>query len=201
MSRYFADYPQYLGAQRCCNIKTRGPEGPVGPPGPAGVGERGWTGPAGQSFTGPTGKGCRGATGPAGPAGSSVSMIGGLATLSSPGDNTNIRYFGAYVAGSGLGGEAIESNATTIIPLNCTISNLYVNLSTPAGLQNSYTFTIRKNGVDTTISVPISGINTSGNDTSNTSTFNSGDTFTISSVPSGIPNNTEVRWSCRLTNP
>ena len=69
MSRYYANYPQYLGAQKCCDLRTRGPEGPEGPPGPAGVGQRGETGPAGQSFTGPTGRGCRGATGEPGPAG------------------------------------------------------------------------------------------------------------------------------------
>lgn len=66
MSRYYANYSQYLGAQRCCDLRTQGPAGPAGPPGPAGVGERGWTGPAGESYTGPTGKGCRGPTGPAG---------------------------------------------------------------------------------------------------------------------------------------
>lgn len=66
MSRYYANYPQYLGAQKCCNLRTQGPVGPEGPPGPAGVGERGWTGPAGESYTGPTGRGCRGPTGPAG---------------------------------------------------------------------------------------------------------------------------------------
>ena len=78
MSRYYANYPQYLGAQKCCNIRTQGPEGPVGPQGPAGVGERGWTGPAGQSFTGPTGRGCRGGTGEQGPTGPGI-PFGGVA--------------------------------------------------------------------------------------------------------------------------
>jgi hypothetical protein len=67
MSRYYANYPQYLGAQKCCDLRTQGPVGPQGPPGPAGVGERGWTGPPGHSFTGPTGRGCRGPTGEPGP--------------------------------------------------------------------------------------------------------------------------------------
>lgn len=66
MSRYYKNYTQYLGAQKCCDLRTQGPVGPEGPRGPAGVGERGWTGPAGESYTGPTGKGCRGPTGPAG---------------------------------------------------------------------------------------------------------------------------------------
>jgi hypothetical protein len=69
MSRYYANYPQYLGAQKCCDLRTQGPVGPQGPAGPAGVGERGMTGPAGQSLTGPTGRGCRGPTGEQGPTG------------------------------------------------------------------------------------------------------------------------------------
>ena len=57
MSRYYVNYPQYLGAQKCCDLRTQGPAGPQGPQGPpGGVGDRGWTGPAGQSFTGPTGR-------------------------------------------------------------------------------------------------------------------------------------------------
>ena len=78
MSRYYTNYPQYLGAQKCCDLRTQGPVGPQGPAGPAGVGERGMTGPAGQSLTGPTGRGCRGPTGeqgPTGPAGAKSFII------------------------------------------------------------------------------------------------------------------------------
>ena len=35
MSNYYSNYGQYLGAQRCCNSKTPGPQGLVGPTGPA----------------------------------------------------------------------------------------------------------------------------------------------------------------------
>jgi hypothetical protein len=49
MSRYYPNYPQYLGAQKCCDLRTQGPIGLQGPPGPAGVGERGWTGPTGAT--------------------------------------------------------------------------------------------------------------------------------------------------------
>lgn len=76
MSRYYANYTQYLGAQKCCDLRTQGPVGPEGPRGPAGVGERGWTGPTGESYTGPTGRGCRGPTGPAGPAGGPTGATG-----------------------------------------------------------------------------------------------------------------------------
>jgi hypothetical protein len=69
MSRYYANYGQYLGAQRCCDFRGQGPVGPQGPTGPSAIGERGFTGPKGDSVTGPTGRGCKGDTGPAGPQG------------------------------------------------------------------------------------------------------------------------------------
>jgi hypothetical protein len=56
MSNYYANYTQYLGAQKCCSIRTQGPQGADGPTGPAGgFGQRGWTGPTGSGPTGPTG--------------------------------------------------------------------------------------------------------------------------------------------------
>lgn len=56
MSNYYANYNQYLGAQKCCNIKTQGPVGPVGPVGPASIGPIGNTGSQGPTgITGPTG--------------------------------------------------------------------------------------------------------------------------------------------------
>ena len=66
MSRNYANYSQYLGAQRCCDSRGQGPVGPQGPTGPGAVGPIGNTGPSGSSVTGPTGRGCMGPTGPSG---------------------------------------------------------------------------------------------------------------------------------------
>lgn len=67
MSNYYGNYSQYLGAMKCCDLRTQGPEGPTGPTGPAGIGERGMTGTAGaQGAQGPTGRSCIGPTGPQG---------------------------------------------------------------------------------------------------------------------------------------
>jgi hypothetical protein len=66
MSKYYGNYSQYLGAQRCCDIRVQGSQGPAGPAGPASIGPVGNTGPSGISYTGPTGRGCKGATGEAG---------------------------------------------------------------------------------------------------------------------------------------
>jgi len=49
MSSYYGNYNQYLGAQRCCNLKTQGPQGPQGPTGASAVGPQGPTG-SGKTF-------------------------------------------------------------------------------------------------------------------------------------------------------
>jgi len=69
MSRNYTSYPQYLGALKCCDLRSQGPQGPPGPTGPSAVGQQGYTGPTGASVTGPTGRSCKGDTGPPGPAG------------------------------------------------------------------------------------------------------------------------------------
>jgi hypothetical protein len=209
MSRYYSNYPQYLGAQKCCDLRTQGPVGPEGPTGPAGIGERGMTGPAGQSFTGPTGRGCRGPTGEPGPAGANISMLGGLSVISTTSDNINLRYFGAYASNIGtsntLSVTSTESNVVTLMPFNCLISNFYVYLDTAPGSETSYTFTIRKNNIDTSVSVNISNLSNSGSNLVNSVIFNAGDILTLSSTPTlspsaTAPNLTSIRWSCKLTS-
>jgi hypothetical protein len=63
MSRNYGSYSQYLGSQRCCNLKTPGSQGPAGPTGASAVGPQGPTGSAGPAG-GPTGT--QGPTGPPG---------------------------------------------------------------------------------------------------------------------------------------
>jgi len=193
MSRSYANYPQYLGALKCCDLRGQGPPGPQGPPGESAIGQIGPTGTQGN--IGPTGP-----QGNIGPEANMNSMLGGLASLSLIGSNIGDRYFGAYVAGIDLEGTPTESNATTIIPFNCTISNFYVYLTTPPGIFRSYTFTIRKNNINTSIVVSIANDNVLDSNTTNAVSFNSGDTFTIISTPTNAPNFTNIRWSCRLTN-
>ena len=69
MSRNYANYPQYLGALKCCDLRSQGPLGPLGPTGPSAIGQMGPTGSTGPSVTGPTGRSCKGDTGAKGPTG------------------------------------------------------------------------------------------------------------------------------------
>ena len=67
MSNFYINNTQYLGALKCCSVRTSGPVGPIGPRGLPGIGPTGYTGYTGP--TGPTGRSCRGPTGPTGPTG------------------------------------------------------------------------------------------------------------------------------------
>ena len=190
MSRYYANYPQYLGAQKCCDLRTQGPVGPAGPTGPASIGERGWTGPTG--YTGATGP--RGETGPARPG---ASMIGGVVGPLSP---SVIQYFGPFLGGFDINPSTSELDSITYIPFNCTMSQMYIQLNEVPGSNTGYTFTVYKNMNEDGISVTISGNEQTGSNTSSSMTFNAGDTITVACIPFGGPMSASVRWSAKLEN-
>jgi hypothetical protein len=60
MSNYYTNYSSYLGANRCCNLKSQGPQGPAGPQGPGAIGPAGVQGPVNprnmQDAEGPSNK-------------------------------------------------------------------------------------------------------------------------------------------------
>lgn len=229
MSRYYNNYTQYLGAQRCCTLKTQGGEGPTGPTGPSIIGPRGYTGPTGESITGPTGRSCKGDTGDTGPTGegvtgptgegvtgptgegvtgptgptgatsSSISILGGVATI--PGTSTGVTsYFGGYVAGTTLNVSTTEANTQTIIPFNCVVSNFYVYSTVAMSVTTGYQFTIRKNSVNSTVTATLNSASQTASNTANSVTFSAGDVFTIESVPSNSPNATTIRWTCQINS-
>jgi hypothetical protein len=192
----------YEGSSTYSHIHTS--FGPISFTGPQGI--QGVTGPTG--FTGPTGPiGIQGVTGPTGLQGvtgssnTSGSIIGGFVQDIK---RSNTTYFGLYIASYSLMATTNELLAVSIIPLNCILSRFYVNLSAAAsGTTGSYTFIIRKNGVNTSLSVTIIDGSASGNNLINSVIFNSGDTFTIAAVPSTSPtpdDNIDVRWSCLVTS-
>jgi len=74
-----------------------------------------------------------------------------------------------------------------------TIGNLHVKLSTPPGAGRSYTLALVKNGVDTAVSVVISGTDTEGS-TEDTVEVEDGDTLSIKSTPSGYPAQAYMKW-------
>lgn len=69
-NKQYGSYIQYLGANRCCDIRVQGPQGPQGPQGKQSVGPAGYQGATGiKGAQGATGRGCAGPTGAKGPQG------------------------------------------------------------------------------------------------------------------------------------
>ena len=127
MSR-FANYQQYLGAQRCCDLRGVGPQGPQGPQGePGPIGPVGHTG---LSVTGPTGnRGCRGPTGPnGGPPGDTGPTGPKTFVIDHPYDINKYLVHaclegpesGVYYRGEG----AITNNTSTVIELPYYVNRL-----------------------------------------------------------------------------
>ena len=134
MSRFFNDYNQYLGSQRCCNLRTQGNPGPEGPTGPAIIGPRGNTGPAGESVTGPTGRGCRGPTGEPGPAGGPTGQTGPIG--GSPWSPSYYQGVTGYT-GTGYTGDVIVFGALYVQGgIDPTYLALEPQSSGPAGFTN-----------------------------------------------------------------
>lgn len=85
-------------------------------------------------------------------------------------------------------GIAAESSLQVPSPLAGTLQNLYVVLDASPGTSKTWTFNLRVNA-STGPTVAISGANTSGNDTSNTSAVSAGDLVSVQGVPTNSPNN------------
>jgi hypothetical protein len=172
--------------------------GPIGPTGPIGIqgfsgnttntGATGYTGPPGEGRIGPIGQ-----RGPQGPAGTPKSIIGGSATTT----NSQTTFLGFFKNENSL---IDESKVQYAMPFSGTLSKFYIiiNETATTGIDTgSRTFTIRKNGISTNVSVIFNNATTLiKNDATNSVSFNEGDLLSISSACSGTTqNDIEVRWT------
>jgi hypothetical protein len=89
--------------------------------------------------------------------------------------------------GVGVTGGTNESTATVIMPVACTLSDMYtMHYNTTQPATGSQVFTVRKNGVDTALSITISAgsvpTTTPYSNTANSVTFAAGDKLSIRRV-------------------
>ena len=174
MSSYYGNYSQYLGAQRCCNLKTQGPQGPAGPTGPAAVGPPGYTGSTGYT----------GMTGPTGPTGNAYWDPSGVTGISYIND--------IYVGGrSYLSGGITSITTSTLITIsgtsititgnNLKFNNFYLNYgSGSAATITTINFTTVPLNCDYIIAVNTTDVGTlTFNPSSPNWLFNGGSTFVV----------------------
>lgn len=80
-----------------------------------------------------------------------------------------------------------ETTRQTVIPIACTLSNLYVKVTTAPGGTASWTFKVYKNGVGQTVTCAITGAATTANDTTHTVSIAAGDRISLECIAATTP--------------
>ena len=142
-------------------------------------------------MTGATGAtGLTGATGATGPAHLIVGGgTGGLAL-----DKNSVQYVPMFDSQI----DATEANVVQSMPVAGTMTNLFIRLAVAPGGPKSYTFTVRKNGTDTSLTTTISGAATTGSNVVNSVSYNSGDTISVKSSPASSPSVGSMKWTATI---
>jgi hypothetical protein len=107
-----------------------------------------------------------------------------------------VAIFGGSVA-SGIGS---ETQVQQIVPVAATLSNFHVRLNGAPGTGDTYTFTVRRNGVSsTTVTCSISGGSaTSCSDTTLSEPFAAGDLLSIMVTVGGTPTGRAMLWTAQF---
>lgn len=85
-----------------------------------------------------------------------------------------------------------EAQHETLVASSGTLKNLRIKLGTAPGAGTSRTFTVRVNGASTSITLTISGTDTTGSDTSNTASVSAGDRIALLGTVTGAVADTRL---------
>jgi len=124
----------------------------------------------------------------------------------------------AFIIGGGTGGSKLKKDAIRYIPMfnndisdtesdvwqsmpvAGTLSNFYVILNAAPGGSKSYTFVVRRDGVDTSVTCTILGTNTTGSDLANSVSFAAGNYISIMVTPSDDkPKEEAMSWTATFS--
>lgn len=114
--------------------------------------------------------------------------------------NTATRFIpcGANGGISGLAPNAADTAVNSVIPVAGSFANLRVQIATTTTV-GSYTFTLYKNSVATTLSTTLgTGVQTNA-DTTHTVSFSPGDACAIAVIPSGTPESATTLYRVGMT--
>lgn len=103
-----------------------------------------------------------------------------------------------------MGGESwktTEVDAVQVVSTVGTFNTLNISIATAPGASKSWTFVVRKNEINTTLTCAISGTATSCSDLVNSFSVVAGDRITIKVTPSGTPTSSNnIRWSVNFVS-
>ena len=109
------------------------------------------------------------------------------------------RHSANYVPMFNAGVSSSESDIQQPMPVAGTLSNFYAILDGSPGNGNSYTFIVRKNGTDTTVTCTISDTDTISSDLTNSVDFDAGDLISIMATPASNPAASSMRWTAQFS--
>jgi hypothetical protein len=125
-------------------------------------------------------------------------LVTGIATSDAP--TRSLSYMAPFLATTPT---ASELPAQQVVPIAGTIANLGVRIGTAPGQGNSYTLTIRKNGIGTGLTCRIEGDGSAGTsclDDAHAVAFAAGDFLSLQVSPGGGPRRWHAaRWEATLT--
>lgn len=125
-------------------------------------------------------------------------LITGIATSDAP--TRSLSYLPPFLAAAPT---ASESPARQVVPIAGTLAKLKVKVGSAPGQGNSYTLTIRKSGIGTSLTCRIEGdgsAETSCLDKAHTVAFAAGDFLSLQVSPTGGPRRWHAaRWEATLT--
>jgi hypothetical protein len=190
-----------------------GPTGPTGPTGATGAtGATGTTGANGATgATGPTGAtGAIGSTGPAGPtgatgatgaAGPGFNVLGGTRGKYTPSTSKTTYYAPFYLTAKDSEDEDDDHSDSQVPMVAGTLSNFRASISAAPGSGNSWIFTVRVNGNNTTLTCTItnSAPNTICTDNIHLEIIASSDLVSVSASPQNGPSSARISWTMKHT--
>jgi hypothetical protein len=88
-----------------------------------------------------------------------------------------------------------ESSATYSFAKNATMVGMYVQINAAPGSGKSWTFTVRKNGVDTSLLIQISGVSQTSAFGSGSISYAAGDNYSLGITSSGTPASASVTYA------
>ncbi len=182
-------------------VGATGPTGPTGPSGtpgtPGAAGATGPTGPAGPSGT-PGAVGATGPTGPTGPVGATGGGSGAFGRLhweaqDAPG-NTSTNYIGRLDGAP----DANEWKSNQVIGGAGSFTTIRIKSSAAIGSSNTITVTLRKNGVDTSLTATLAAGATSATSTGGPVSVVPGDIVSMKYVQSGTAATANINMACSV---
>ncbi|MBY0541424.1 MAG: hypothetical protein K2P52_08455 [Campylobacterales bacterium] len=104
-----------------------------------------------------------------------------MLNFNSSGDLAN----STFMQSNGSASVVNETWASLLITKNITVKNMYVSIGAGPQSGNSRIFTLRKNAVDTALTVTLSNLTVTGSDTTHTVNFAAFDLLAIKHTTSG----------------